>query len=365
MRLQFTNLDLPTVSRVLVHLYMGDYSDETYPLLGEECQSIPDLPGGHNTPPTQSTEYHGLRGIAAKNVHVYLCAKMLAIDPLKTLAVAKLDSRFRDSLDSANLAAAFSFVFEHTASEDTELRTMLMRICMENIALVKGDAHLASLLNQHEPVAWNLLGETWMKSVVLHTPEKASNTEEQSEINRLKAECEQMRIQMTSATTALVKLDRPLPAQESGILPGAMEACDLRKDIYHSETLKLAQAKRDLMKKQRALQEELQHENKKSPKAQTTLRDKVSILEEKLSNAQSNLKNAEAKNRAWGVLKKEKKSLKSEVEWLEDALDKAQKRVEELRKCSHCDKAFWALLKIDREKNKIYVKCGKCGRKHY
>lgn len=222
--------------------------------------------------------------------------------------------------------------------EDVDLRTTLLRICTENVALVKLDAELVSLLENHEPVAWNLLADTWMKLLEATAAEKAKKRERQEEIDILKAECQELRNETKSATTALVKFKRTDLGLESEVLDLKTGVTSLmtRNNPSEMEASCLTRKISDLTNEQAALKRELRQENGQRRNEQHNYANKISKLEAKL-DAQSRLR---ARNYAWGKLREEKDSLKREVQWLEDMLHDAEERVQDVRECSHCGKAL-------------------------
>ncbi|KAF7509600.1 hypothetical protein GJ744_007638 [Endocarpon pusillum] len=93
-----------------------------------------------------------VNALVKRNLKVYLCAKALQIKSLEALALVKLESRCRNDLDPADIASTISYVYEHSTHEDLKLRTMVMRSCTKNVALVVRDAETVSLLKEYEPL---------------------------------------------------------------------------------------------------------------------------------------------------------------------------------------------------------------------
>jgi hypothetical protein len=94
-RLEFADHNVPTVSRVFLFMYTGYYSDVSYPVLGVKRRDSPGPPCGSDVLLVDS-DSPGT--ITAKNLDVYLCAKLLAIKPLQTLAITKLDKHCRNKI---------------------------------------------------------------------------------------------------------------------------------------------------------------------------------------------------------------------------------------------------------------------------
>lgn len=413
MRLEFADYDLPTVARVLLYLYTGKYHDEVYPNLGhplkssiatsplvganshqnvsqqqeEEGRNIKDSPLTFGVGPTNST---GIKIWAVKNLDVYLCAKALKIDLLKTLALTKLDFRCRSDVSSASLVATFSYIYDRISFGDTDLRTMLLRICFENHDLVQRDGELVNVLKRHEPITWTLLAEMLLKVPEMPVPAVSSNKGLQAEIDLLRAENERLKKDThstTPMTTALVKYKASDSGLESEVVSLNARMKLLRAENGHlkTETSTLTQANQILVKEQDAQKSKPDQEDGKQRKREHAANMRISFLEGKvrylvnqlrnaesrlrylvnqLNDAESRLRHADAQNYAWGKLHREKKALRSEVEWLEGMLKDAQTLVKETRECKHCDKAFWALLKVDLNQDDVCVKCGNCGQKH-
>jgi len=337
--LEFADYDLPTISRAFLYLYTGDYSDECYPNLGHSAKSSLPVPLEETTnlqkmiarqehdehskiqdpssaPQIEPTKASRVTSLAIENLKVYLCAKTLVIEPLKALALVKLDSRSRNDIKSAGLAPIFSFVYQHTRSEDLDVRTVLMRICAENMAVVERDAVLLPLLKKHEPMAWTLLEEKLIKTIQLPATVRATDREQQERINKLKAECETLRNETKSVSTALVKFN----GSDQALQATSLAAENL---LLEQDKSRLERENETLKNEQQALQRKLRQENGKRRNEQHNSENSIFRLKARLRDAESRLSNAESGNRAWGTLKNEKKSLKAEVQRLEALLDDA------------------------------------------
>ena len=382
MRLAFADYDLPTVSRVFLYLYTGDYDDETYPNLGHNAKPIASSPGeeitnlqqrddktSDNKDPADDTQPVFARNVTAlvkRNLKVYLCAKALQIESLEALALVKLESNCCNDLESADVASIISYVYEHSTHEDLKLRTMVMRSCTKNMPLATGDAEIVSLLKKHEPLAWTLIEETWRNAVDLTTVGKAPNDERQAEFHKMQVECEQLRTELKSVATALVKFGRPQPDQQSQTARLKAEITVLRAQNNHLETeaSRLTKANTDLWNEREALQKKLSQEYQKKDNKHQALMKKNFVLENKFEETQVDLRKAESRRFAWGALNREKKELKEEVDWLKNTLTNAQRLVQNTRECRQCHYAFWALLKVNLHKNDVWVKCARCGVNH-
>ncbi len=386
-RLGFADYTLPTVSRVFLYLYTGDYNDETYPRLGRNTKSIVSSPSeeninlqqaqrGQNGKGSNNTEeptndhqpvFPGhVTALAKNNLEVYHCAKALQVESLKALALAKFESRCHKDLKSADVAAMIRFVYEDNSQQDIKLRSLLLRHCTKNIAPVIGDAEIVSLLKKHEPLAWNLLEEAWANVTQLSAAEERLRKEKEAEIATLEAECKKLRKETESAATSLVKYKGPNLELESQVLSlkAGTTSLVIRNDLMQKEIASLTREKLSLLNEQGALRQELRRENGKSRGQQHNLQQKILSLEQKLGHANSRLREAESANHAWGRIRREKDSLRKEVEWLRGTLEYAQRLVKDTRECRHCGDTFWALLKVDLHKDDVYIKCGDCGQKH-
>jgi DNA repair exonuclease SbcCD ATPase subunit len=345
-----------------VYLYTGGYSDEFYPILGVEHRGILNPPGGHKM---QSDQSHSVSSMVKKNLNVYLCAKDLAIEPLKALAVTKFESRCRDDVSEPVLAAIFHLVYESTDSKDIELRIKLMRICHYNRSVAEHGTELVSAIKMHEPMAWILMQEICVHFHNIQAAAKSSQTTQQAKIDSLEAQCKKLESEEASATTAVVKFNQIQPSQGRQALSLIPSANILRNSTNHSndfktEASKLLQENQKLQNKQKDLERQLRQENGRRRNQQHNFEVKISILGDRLAK----LKNVQASNHAWGALNLEKASLEKRAAWLKDIIVYAQKRVKDIRECTHCNTNFWGLLKVDLEKNDVYIKCGSCGQKH-
>lgn len=372
---------------MFLYLYTWNYDDESHPSLGRNIKPIIDSPGeevpnlqkahheqngkqpNNNKEPTNDHQPNSpplVTALAKINLKVYLCAKALQIESLKTLALAKLDSSCQRDLESGHIGAMICFVYEDNSLQDIQLRTLLMRHCTKNIALVMGDAKVVSLLKKHEPLAWSLLEEAWANATQLSTAEERSRKEKQAEIAKLEAECKELRQGTESATTSLVKYKGPDPELESQVLSLKAGTASLvsRNDSLWKEISSLTRENSDLLKEQDALRLELSREMGRSRGQQHNLQQKISSLQIKLEVAKSRLQKAESANQGWSRLRKENESLKKEVEWLRETLEFAQQLIKNTKECRYCHQVFWALLKVDLGKNDVCVRCGDCGQKH-
>lgn len=161
-----------------------------------------------------------------------------------------------------------------------------MRICMENMALVKRDVELVSVLKTHEPVAWNLLEESWTKSIGLQAAKSTSNTEQRAEIDRLRAECEQLKNGTKSEAAAVVKYGgadlclEPKPSKSSvqAIWPGD------ELSLCKAEASRLTQKNQDLKRKLEGLRKGLRQENGKRRNEQHNAANTIKHLQDKLKH---------------------------------------------------------------------------------
>lgn len=370
------------MSRVFLYLYTGNYDDGTYPNFGRNTKSIASSPGQesinlqqHNGKPSVNKDPPGdsqtvfprnVNALVKANLKVYLCAKALQIKSLEALALVKLELRCRNDLDSADAASIISYVYEHSTHEDLELRTMVMRSCTKNVALVMRDAEIVSLLKKYEPLASNLLRETWTYFTQQSTAEERSRKENATEIAKLKAECQELRKEKESATTSLVKYRGPNLELESQVLSLKAGTASLasQNDSMRKKISSMTCEKSILLDEQEALRKKLRWENGISRSQQHNLQQKISSLQNKLDSANSRLRDTEPANHAWGRVRGENASLRKEVQWLRGKLGHAQRLVKDTTECRRCGKAFWALLKVDLRKNDVCVKCGSCGQKH-
>ncbi|ERF72406.1 hypothetical protein EPUS_06035 [Endocarpon pusillum Z07020] len=381
-RLAFADYDLPTVSRVFLYLYTGNYDDGMYPNFGRNTKSIASSPGqesihlqrhdgkrSDNKDPTgdpQPVFSRNVNALVESNLKVHLCAKALQIKSLEALALVKLESRCLNDLDPADIASIISYVYEHSTHEDLELRTMVMRSCTKNIVLVMRDAEIVSLLKKYEPLASNLLEETWAYVTQQSITEERSRKENETAIVKLEAECQELRKEKESATTSLVKYKGPNLELKSQVLSLKAGTASLasQNDSMRKKISSMTCEKSILLDEQVALRKKLRWENGISRNQQHNLQQKISSLQNKLDNANSRLRDADPANHALGRVRGENESLRKEVKWLRRMLEHAQRLVKDTTECRHCDTAFWALLKVDLHKDDVYVKCGSCGQKH-
>lgn len=376
-RLEFADYNLSTLSRVFLYCYTGDYSDECYPANGrigpslsvlscEENNTRPKSPSQmqadttDQSPPSNSSR---ITTMVRENLKVYLCAKTLAIGSLQAHALTKFESRCRDAIKEAGFAAVFDYVYKHTSTGDVDLRKMLIRTCMKNMNLIMRDEELLSSLRKNEPIAWSLLEETRTKNLDIRAAAKSSDTEHQAEIEKLKTECEQLRSEKKSPPTALVRYRPSAPAPD---LPSSLEVTNLktRTSLLRAEN---DQSKLELSKltlEVDSLKHALRLESGKRQNDMHNWENRMEGLQLKLHNAEARLQSTASSDRAWGKLNKAKKSLQSEVDSLEYLIGKAERQMKDVDSCKGCDKAFWALLKVDLDKNDIVVQCGNCGQRH-
>ncbi len=389
-RLAFAEYNLPTVSRVFLYLYTGKYDDSTYPRLGRNTKSVASSSSEENTNLQQAQHEQNsnrtnnnnnnkepindhqpgfprhFTALVSSNLEVYLCAKALQVESLKALALAKLESRCNKDLKPADVAAMIRFVYEGSSQQDIQLRTLLMRHCTKNIALVVGDAEVVSLLKKHEPLAWSLLEEARANVTQLSTAEERLKKVKQAEISKLEAECKKLRVETESATTSLVKYKAPDLELESQVLDLKAGTASLvsRNDCLRKEISNLTRENVNLLNEQEALRDELRRENGKSRGQQHNLWQKISSLQKRLDDTKSRLRTAESADQAWARVRDEKDALGKEIAWLRGTLEYAQRRVKDTKKCKFCHQVFWALLKVDLVKDDVYIKCGDCGQKH-
>jgi chromosome segregation ATPase len=242
-----------------------------------------------------------------------------------------------------------------------------MRVCMKNKNVVMRDPELVALLNKHEPVAWTLLEETRTKILELRAAEKITNAEQRAEIDKLKEECERFRNGVKSTETALVKFKDPDLGLRSKLLNTRNEARLLRarNAVLEAEISECTQAYQALTKEQETLKRDVKHANGKTLTEHQNCGKKIKSLQGQLKDAQIKLHHTDSSNHAWGKINHEKKSLKSQVQYLEDMLEDAEGLVDDTRKCRQCGMGFWALLRVNREKKEVYVKCADCGYSHH
>ena len=55
--------------------------------------------------------------------------------------------------------ATTAFVFQECKTENTQLRTEMIRVCAKQVNIVKSDTGLVDLLQKNEPLAWAVLEE--------------------------------------------------------------------------------------------------------------------------------------------------------------------------------------------------------------
>jgi BTB/POZ domain len=376
-RLEFANYDLQTLSRVILFLYTGKYSDESYPDLGyikpssppddrTNLENKPDIRDSPDLFEMMSSKSPRATEIAVNNFKVYLCAKTLDIEPLKGLALAKLESCCHNRFIWKGIVPIFSYIHEHSNPEEIDLRTMLMRVCMKDTNVVMRDPELVALLKKHEPVAWILLEETTTKISKLQAAEKVSQAEQRAQIDKLKEECERLRNETKSTETALVKFKDPDLSLQSKLLNTRNEARLLRarNAVLEAEISEFTQAYQALMKEHETMKKEVKHAKGKTLTGDQNYGNKIQSLQEKLKNAQTKLRHTDSSNHAWGKLNHEKKSLESQVQYLKDMLEDAEGLLSDTRKCRRCGTGFCALLSVNRERKEIYVKCADCGHTH-
>jgi hypothetical protein len=355
-RLEFADHTIATVSRVFLFLYTGDYSDIFYPVLGRKRQDSLCPPHSNDA---LLLDADGPTTIAAKNLEVYLCAKTLAIKSLQTFAITKLDNYCRNEVMSPNFPATLSYILDRTTSEDLELRTTLVYICLENSAFAARGADIETLLVQHEPVAWNLGRKVLMKSLELLPLEKVSESKKQADADAddLKAECKQLRIELKSVATALVQYQPPQPLERPELLRLRNEVTPLRAQNarMHLATRQLARANLEL---------EAKLEKGKAGNNQHLSDNKRSSLEAQLQDAESKLRSANSARFAWGAMQRKNQGLRSDVTTLKNALEEAERRMKDCKSCRVCRREFFGLLKMDLPKGDIWVKCRSCGGNH-
>jgi hypothetical protein len=185
------------------------------------------------------------------------------------------------------------------------LRTTLVYICLENSAFAAAGAEIVFLMEQHEPVAWHLGRRVLMKSLELLPMEEVSKPEKQADRNEFKAEFQQLRNELKSVSTALIRYQPPQP-QEAKSKASDAEARQNSPRYYTWGALR---------------------------RAEKGLRSDVT-------------------------------NLTSEVTTLKNSLEEAQKRIKDCQSCRVCRRQFFALLKVDLPKGDIWVKCRSCGGNH-